>query len=67
MTAMLPTIIELEQAQERQEHAVSELLDTPRQTNHIHGARRAIGRWFMAVGARLAAEPPVRLAGPRGA
>jgi hypothetical protein len=67
MTAMLPTIIELEQAHERQERAVAELLETPREITHIHGARRAIGRWFMAVGARLAAEPPVRLAGPRGA
>ena len=64
---MLPTIIELEQAHERHERAVAELLETPRQINHVTGARRAIGRWFMAVGARLAAEPTVRLAGPRGA
>jgi hypothetical protein len=54
---MLPTTIELEQAAERQERAVSELLEMPRATSRIDLARRAIGRWFMALGARIAADP----------
>jgi hypothetical protein len=64
---MLPTTIELEQAAERRERAVADLLEASRRESRIGAARRAIGRWFMALGARIAAEPPPQLAGPRRA
>jgi hypothetical protein len=64
---MLPTTIELEQAAERRERAVADLLEAPRRESRIGAARRAIGRWFMALGARIAAEPPPQLASQRRA
>lgn len=69
---MLPTTIDLDQAVERNERAAVERSASPRaasatDTWSTHPARRAIGRWVMAIGARIAAEPRLDLAKPRRA
>jgi len=71
MNTMLPTTIDLDQAVERNERAAVERSASPRAASATdtwsHQARRAIGRWVMAIGARIAAEPRLDLAKPRRA
>lgn len=61
---MLPSPIELDQATERREETVLATLRQPTEPTHVAPARRVVGRWFIALGAKLAGEPALRLAGP---
>ena len=64
---MLPNAIDFDQATERREETVLATLRQPAEPSHVAPVRRALGRWFIALGAKLAGEPAFRLAGsPRG-
>lgn len=54
---MLPTHIDLDQAHERHEDHVSDVLRERRFATRTVSVRRAIGRRFIALGRRIAAEP----------
>lgn len=68
VTAMLPTTIELDQAHERHEDFAAEAGRVRTASNAPAAAstsrtsiRRAIGRRFIALGRRIAAEPGLEL------
>jgi hypothetical protein len=65
MTAMLPTPIDLEQARARFEDYAVEALRSRPPRDRIGPIRRAIGRRFIDLGRRIAAESPTVLASTR--
>ena len=64
---MLPSPIDLDRATQRREETVAATIRRTSDPTRVAPARRVLGRWFMALGARLAGEPALLLAGsPRG-
>lgn len=62
---MLPTMTELDQAQERHEAYATEAIRGHRAATRTSAIRRAIGVRFIALGRRIAAEPVLELARSR--